>query len=48
MKLTLPACEHLVSLSNDATIFKKPQLVPVQDLKLLVRDYPVSILVYWT
>lgn len=36
------ACEHLVGHSSDPSIFKKPQLVPVQDLKLLVRDYPVS------
>ncbi|KAJ9607991.1 Protein hgh1 [Cladophialophora chaetospira] len=34
------ACEHLVGHSKDAAIFKRPQLVPVQDLKLLVRDYP--------
>ncbi|KAI1618861.1 hypothetical protein EDD36DRAFT_427336 [Exophiala viscosa] len=34
------ACEHLLGHSEDPAIFKKPQLVPVQDLKLLVRDYP--------
>ncbi|EXJ80857.1 hypothetical protein A1O3_07143 [Capronia epimyces CBS 606.96] len=34
------ACEHLVGHSSDPAIFKRPQLVPVQDLKLLVRDYP--------
>ncbi|KIX02530.1 uncharacterized protein Z518_08471 [Rhinocladiella mackenziei CBS 650.93] len=34
------ACDHLVGHSSDPSIFKKPQLVPVQDLKLLVRDYP--------
>ncbi|EXJ67969.1 uncharacterized protein A1O5_08583 [Cladophialophora psammophila CBS 110553] len=34
------ACDHLVGHSSDPTVFKKPQLVPVQDLKLLVRDYP--------
>nr|KAK5434739.1 Protein hgh1 [Exophiala xenobiotica] len=33
------ACEHLVGHSSDPSIFKKAQLVPVQDLKLLVRDY---------
>jgi hypothetical protein len=36
------ACEHLVGHSSDPSIFKKSQLVPVQDLKLLVRDYAVS------
>lgn len=35
------ACEHLVGHSSDPAIFKKPQLVPVQDLKLLAKDYPV-------
>ncbi|KIW95477.1 uncharacterized protein Z519_04062 [Cladophialophora bantiana CBS 173.52] len=34
------ACDHLVGHSSDPAVFKKPQLVPVQDLKLLVRDYP--------
>ncbi|KIW32219.1 uncharacterized protein PV07_03779 [Cladophialophora immunda] len=34
------ACDHLVGHSADPAIFKKPQLVPVKDLKLLVRDYP--------
>ncbi|KAL2443730.1 Protein HGH1-like protein [Exophiala dermatitidis] len=34
------ACEHLVGHSSEPSIFKKPQLVPVQDLKLLVKDYP--------
>ncbi|KIV90100.1 hypothetical protein PV10_07441 [Exophiala mesophila] len=33
------ACENLVGLSSDPSIFKSPQLVPVKDLKLLVRDY---------
>ncbi|KIW48279.1 uncharacterized protein PV06_00884 [Exophiala oligosperma] len=34
------ACEHLVGHSSDPAVFKNPQLVPIQDLKLLVRDYP--------
>ncbi|KIX95533.1 uncharacterized protein Z520_08653 [Fonsecaea multimorphosa CBS 102226] len=34
------ACDHLVGHSSDPAIFKKPQLVPVKDLKLLVKDYP--------
>ncbi|KIW20320.1 hypothetical protein PV08_00895 [Exophiala spinifera] len=33
------ACEHLVGHSSDPSVFKNPQLVPIQDLKLLVRDY---------
>lgn len=37
------ACENLVGYSSDASIFKKDQLIPVKDLKLLVRDYPVSL-----
>ena len=36
------ACEHLVGHSKEPAIFKKPQLVPVKDLKLLVKDYAVS------
>jgi hypothetical protein len=36
------ACENLVGYSINAAIFKKPQFVPINDLKLLVRDYPVS------
>ncbi|OAP60544.1 hypothetical protein AYL99_05546 [Fonsecaea erecta] len=34
------ACDHLVGHSSDPAVFKKPQLVPVKDLKLLVKDYP--------
>ncbi|RMZ80805.1 hypothetical protein DV737_g2824, partial [Chaetothyriales sp. CBS 132003] len=35
------ACEHLVGYSSsNAAIFKKHQLAPITDLKLLVRDYP--------
>ncbi|EXJ58796.1 hypothetical protein A1O7_06226 [Cladophialophora yegresii CBS 114405] len=34
------ACEHLVGLSDDATVFKQQQLAAVRDLKLLVKDYP--------
>ncbi|EXJ90417.1 hypothetical protein A1O1_03518 [Capronia coronata CBS 617.96] len=33
------ACEHLVGYSSDPAIFKIHQLLPIQDLKLLVRDY---------
>ncbi|RMZ90146.1 hypothetical protein DV736_g2614, partial [Chaetothyriales sp. CBS 134916] len=34
------ACEHLVGYSSsNAAIFKKHQLGPITDLKLLVRDY---------
>ncbi|RMZ81825.1 hypothetical protein DV738_g2112, partial [Chaetothyriales sp. CBS 135597] len=34
------ACEHLVGYSaSNAAIFKKDQLGPITDLKLLVRDY---------
>ena len=37
------ATEHLVPFSKmEPSIFKTPQLVPVKDLKLLVRDYAVG------
>jgi hypothetical protein len=38
----LQVCENLVgySITNPA-IFKRHQLLPVRDLKLLVRDYAV-------
>jgi hypothetical protein len=38
------ACENLVGFSiAQPSIFKRHQLLPVRDLKLLVRDYRVSI-----
>ena len=37
------ACENLLGYStSNASIFKNPQFIPIKDLKLLVRDYPVS------
>lgn len=38
------ACEHLVGYStSQPSLFKKDQLLPVRDLKLLARDYTVTI-----
>lgn len=44
-KLTVrTACENLVGYSlSQPTIFKKDQLLPIKHLKLLVRDYTVSV-----
>ena len=37
------ACENLVGFSTaDPNLFKRQQLLPVRDLKLLARDYTVS------
>jgi hypothetical protein len=39
----IPACENLVGFSTaQPDLFKHHQLLPVRDLKLLVRDYTVS------
>jgi hypothetical protein len=39
------AVEHLVPYSlSQPSIFKANQLLPVRDLKLLIRDYDVGIL----
>lgn len=39
------ACENLVGFSTaQPELFKRHQLLPVRDLKLLVRDYTVRIL----
>lgn len=41
----LSACENLVGFSTaQPSLFKRHQLLPVRDLKLLVRDYTVSYL----
>jgi hypothetical protein len=38
------AVENLVPYSlSQPSIFKKDQLLPIRDLKLLVRDYAVSL-----
>lgn len=40
LQLTLAAAEHLVGYSQSHTsLFKREQLEPVKDLKLLVKDY---------
>lgn len=42
LDLTEPAAENLVGFSTaQPELFKRQQLLPVRDLKLLVRDYPV-------
>ena len=43
LTITDKACENLVGFSSSPAIFKVNQLLPVKDLKLLVRDYPVCM-----
>jgi hypothetical protein len=40
--LSPTACANLVGFSSSPAVFKANQLLPVSDLKLLVRDYPVG------
>lgn len=40
----LSAAENLVPYSKTSPVmFREPQLVPIKDLKLLIKDYPVCV-----